>query len=123
MINDELVPTRNYDDPNDRHFRNGQVTDYYYSELPPSLTDKFPMLGSINYKVNSNPQILRLPRRTKTYLLRKVEWTGVDLSCWIDTLEDGNWVRDGESKIHYRILEPGIYKLNVNKALYLFEEL
>ena len=123
MINDELVPTRNYDDPNDRHFRNGQVTDYYYSELPPLLTDKFPMLGSINYKVNSNPQILRLPRRTKTYLLRKVEWTGVDLSCWIDTLEDGNWLRDGESKIYYRIMEPGIYKLNVNKALYLFEEL
>ena len=123
LIDDEAVTKRHFGDPNDRHFRNGQVTDYHYNKLPPWLVEKFPIPGSRHYKVNSNPQILYLPKQTKTYLLRKTDWNGPDLSCWIDTGENGNWIRDGESKIYYRIMDAGIYHLDVNKALYLFEEL
>ena len=123
LIDNEPVPLRKYGDSNDKHIRNGQAQGHYYKILPPWLAEKFPMPGSLHYKVDSNPQILYLPSRTKTYLLRKVEWEGVDLSCWNDMSENGNWVRDGESKIYYRIMEPGIYNLYVNKALYLFEEL
>ena len=123
MIDEEPIPIRHFGDPNDNHFRNGEVTDYHYNTLPAWLIEKFPIAGTKHYKVDANPQILYLPRQTKTYLLRKVDWNGPNLSCWIDTEDNGNWIRDGESKIYYRLMNPGLYYLDVNKALYLFEDL
>ena len=125
LINGNPVPLRKYNDPADTHIRNGGTTQFYYKNLPPWLIEKFPMLGSKNFKVSPDPQILYLPRRTKLYLLRNIGWSGVDLSCWTDTLDGGNYWGENDIyvKIYHITLEEGFYNLHVTKAMYLFENL
>ena len=121
MINGAPIPLRKYNDPADTHIRNGGITNLYYKNLPPWLIEKFPIPGNRNFKINPDPQILYLPRRTKLYLLRNIGWSGVDLSCWTDTFDEGNYWGTEVIKIYHKTLEEGLYNLHVNKAVYLFE--
>jgi hypothetical protein len=121
LLNGASIPLRKYNDPADTHIRNGGITNYYYKNLPHWLNEKFPIQGNRNFKVNPDPQILYLPRRTKLYLLRNIEWGGVDLSCWTETLDSGNYWGNKLIKIYHKTLEEGLYNLHVNKAVYLFE--
>ena len=130
LWNNAPLDQRLHDDANDKLTRDGGVaTDDYFKNLPESIANKFPMLGTLD-RGSSNENSLYLPERTLVYLLSPAGWLNsggaeaiVDLASWTDTGNQGNYFGGyTDVKIYKRILSPGYYTLDNYHAYFLFTD-
>ena len=130
MWNNAPLDQRLYNDGNDKLTRDGGVaTNDYYKNLPDSLAEKFPMLGTLD-RGSSNENSLYLPEKTLVYLLSPAGWLNsdgadaiIDLGLWTYTNNEGNYFGGyTDVKIYKRVFEPGYYTLDNYHAYFLFTD-
>ena len=93
---------------------------YYSTNLPNYLS--FPMLGTQDIDTG-DLNFLYLPTPTTVYMLKKDEWTGVDVNGWEFTGDEGDFLgpQVGKIKIYKKEYPPGRHRIDNKSALYLFQ--
>ena len=93
---------------------------YYSKNLPTYLS--FPMLGTQDIDTG-DVNFLYLPTPTILYMLKKDEWTGVNVNGWEYTGDEGNFLgsQEGKIKIYKKEFSSGRHRIDNKSALYLFD--
>ena len=123
--NDEELPLRFVNDPNDVFLCDGSLCTNdvsHYQNLPIHIASRFPMRGTKNLLSSSNPNMLYLFKSMVAYHVQKVSSNmTIPPRNWIDTGYFGEYLGDGVfARIYKRILPPGLHKFDSNLQTLLF---
>ena len=117
--NDEELPKRYVNDPNDVFLCDGSPCDgdvRYYKNLPNHIASRFPMAGTKNFLSSSEENMLYVFEPMVAYHLHETYSNSTkSFKNWIDTGYFGEYLGDQVfAKIFKRIFPPGLHKLDGN---------
>ena len=123
--NDEELPKRYVNDPNDVFLCDGLPCEgvaTYYKNLPNHIASRFPIAGTKNLLSSSKPNMLYVFDPTVAYYLHETFSNSTEsFTNWIDTGHFGEYLGDEVfAKIFKRIFPPGLHKLNGHMQTLLF---
>ena len=123
--NDEELPKRYVNDPNDVFLCDGLPCEgvaTYYKNLPNHVASRFPIAGTKNLLSSSKPNMLYVFDPTVAYYLHETSSNSTEsFTNWIDTGHFGEYLGDEVfAKIFKRIFPPGLHKLNGHMQTLLF---
>ena len=123
--NDEELPKRYVNDPNDVFLCDGLPCEgvaSYYKNLPNHIASRFPMAGTKNLVSSSKPNMLYVFEPMVAYHLHESYSNSTkSFENWIDTGYFGEYLGDEVfAKIFKRIFPPGLHELDGHIQTLLF---